>query len=253
MVCHLLGSGLNYIVQLCLGLIGIGLIYLKYRREQPKRSFDVWIKDVSKQIGGLLWGHLINILLAMIIMYHGDQCVPYFINYIIDAIFGVGLCLGLLAITKRLGRAYHLPCLDCGRYSPPLSMDLTESLDQSILSTERPVPNSWQPFKLWLQQLSVWLLIITLVKFFLFLVLILPIQSWWMELGSTILHGLTENESVELLIVMIIIPLIVNICQFFIQDYYFKKKPDTLLVELDTMMNTPYLSSSYVYHQHGEI
>lgn len=238
MVCHLLGSAFNYVIQLSLGLIAISILYLKHRREPQQRPFNTWFKDISKQITGLLWAHLLNLILAMMMARHEDQCVPYFVNYVIDSILGLGLNLLVLNLFRWLGSRYQISVFDFGNYH---IYELTGSIstqDISLLSTASPSrAESWKPMIMWLKQVLVWLAIITFVKLFLFFCLIYPIREWWVQLGALILHGITHSDVTELIIVMIIVPLIVNIYQFIIQDKYLKHKPETLDDGLDTQFD----------------
>ena len=242
MVCRLLGSAFNYVVQLSLGLIALSILYFKYRRERPQRVFSIWLKDVSKQIGGLLWAHLLNLLLAMMLAEHDDQCVPYFVNYIIDSTIGVALNLLLLWGLRWVGHRYQIKFLDFGNYNDQMQESVS-SADLTILAFDARTSfrsNKWAPLKMWFKQLFVWMGIITLIKLFLFFSFIYPLREQLMEAGSKVLHGITSNDVTELMIVMIIVPLIVNICQFIVQDNCLKRKPDTLDLALDSQLDVYY-------------
>lgn len=238
MVCHLLGSAFNYVIQFSLGLIAISILYFKHRREPQQRPFNTWLKDTSKQIVGLLWGHLLNLILAIMMARHEDQCVPYFVNYLIDSILGLGLNLLILQLLRWLGLRYQINVFDFGNYH---TYELTGSIsnqDLSLLSITPPSrTESWRPLIMWFKQVSIWLLIITLVKLSIFFFLIYPIRDWWVHIGALILHGITDNDVTELVLVMVIIPFIVNICQFVIQDNFLKRKPDTLDDGMDLQLD----------------
>jgi hypothetical protein len=239
MVCHLLGSAFNYVIQLSLGLIALSILYFKYRRERPQRAFSIWLKDVSKQMGGLLWGHLLNLILAMMLAGHDDQCVPYFVNYIIDSIIGLALNLLVLWGLRWMGNRYQIKCLDFGNYNSQMAESISSG-DLTMLSFDSRTSvksNKWEPLKMWFKQLFVWMGIITVIKLFLFFCFIYPLREQLMEAGSKVLHGITSNDVTELMIVMIIVPLIVNICQFIVQDNCLKRKPDSLDMALDSQLD----------------
>merc|ERR1719223_2135954 len=95
-------------------------------REKPRRKFETWFMDVTKQGLGAVYAHLLNMLVAAIIAsYHrsgndgklDDQCAWYAINYLVDTTFGLVLALMFLKIldylanTKKLGKFKKLRSL----------------------------------------------------------------------------------------------------------------------------------------------
>lgn len=205
MVCHLFDSGFSYLIQLLLGFVAFSTLVLKYYKESPRRKLSVWFKDVSKQIFGMMWGHLINMLLAIMLQKENDQCVAYFVNFLFDNTLGIILNVLLIYLTKRLGKKYDILAFQSGNYGQ-----------------EELVQHSRKVYWTWFSQLLVWLLIIAFVKVFLFFTLIYPLRVYLLQAGSAILYGITTDENIELVIVMVIVPLIINIIQFLIQDKYLK-------------------------------
>jgi len=238
MVCHLLGSGFNYIIQIALGGIATSILYFKYRRENPRRPLGIWIKDTSKQIIGMAWSHIINLMLAIrLTAKDEDQCVSYFINYIIDSSLGVALNLLILLGTRKLGQRYNLPALDSGNY---------EQYSPENFSLDDPI-SFWKRWRLWVYQVGVWLTIITIIKVIIFFGFIFPAETPLLVAGSTILHGLTNDDQWELVIVMVIVPLIIITSQFLIQDACFKHPPPRLDADLDDYLMSNPQAYPYLY------
>ena len=61
--CKLLG-GFALVVQAILGVIVISVLLLKRAREVPKRKWDTWLGDFSKQICGQGFVHSLNVLIS---------------------------------------------------------------------------------------------------------------------------------------------------------------------------------------------
>ena len=51
--CRLLSGAQTYIVQVMLGFIALSSLWYKRHVERPKRSFETWALDVSKQAIGV--------------------------------------------------------------------------------------------------------------------------------------------------------------------------------------------------------
>ena len=47
--CQLLSGFQTYFVQIFLGIVALSTLWYKRTVERPKRSFEIWLLDVSKQ------------------------------------------------------------------------------------------------------------------------------------------------------------------------------------------------------------
>lgn len=90
--CSLLGGSWAIIAQILLGMIAFSSLIVKRAREDPKRSLNIWLMDVSKQAISLFMAHTLAILAAMLttsLTHHGtSQCAWYFVMYFLDTVLG---------------------------------------------------------------------------------------------------------------------------------------------------------------------
>ncbi len=61
--CKLLGPFALF-VQAIMGVLVIGSLVYKRQRETPKRKWKIWALDVSKQLLGQLFVHMLNVILS---------------------------------------------------------------------------------------------------------------------------------------------------------------------------------------------
>ena len=220
MVCQLLGDWKSIAIQGLLGVSALGTLVVKRVLEVPRRDFTVFVYDVSKQAIGQLYAHGLNLLIAIrLTQPSGDQCVWYFVNFIVDVLCGLPLTYMLVGSTNWLARRYHWTSLLSGEY----------------VSDTRCVNVSY------LKQIVVWLGIVTVTKLILFGAILIPAQTELVSLGSDILSPVTRHnqETMELIIVMVLVPLALNIVQYWVQDAFLKGR-DTLVDQ--STMDTNYLN-----------
>lgn len=51
--CELFTDGFSKLIQVVLGFVAIATLWIKRELEHPKRDFEVWVLDVSKQAMGV--------------------------------------------------------------------------------------------------------------------------------------------------------------------------------------------------------
>ncbi|TIA72533.1 hypothetical protein E3P94_02872 [Wallemia ichthyophaga] len=182
--CRLLGP-VALGVQALMGLIVIGALVFKRYRESIRRPWKVWLCDVSKQIIGQAFVHAFNLLVSDLFAVHGDTTVGVLI------IYGLMKLFHWILVTKLNKQRFH-----SGHYgSPP-----------SILS--------------WLLQLSVYVLILTLMK--LLVVASLALFPFIFSVSDFLLDEMGPNAQV--IISMCVWPLIMNVMQFWLIDSLIKSK-----------------------------
>lgn len=205
--CKLLGNWYSYLIQFSLGIVAFGSLYVKRKYENPKRPKKIWILDISKQIIGGLFAHLCNMLIAYI-LGNNNPCLWYFINYFIDVFVGVILCYYMLKIVNQVANKYpKYNIYETGLYYSP----------QHTIQ------------EVFIKQLLLWIFIIFVTKLILFTTIILPCKNQLYNLGNAILAPVSNNSNLELFVIMILFPLIMNIIQYWIQDNILKGKIDTLM------------------------
>jgi len=192
-------------VQILLAIMALASLYIKRQQEVPRRRFETWFLDVSKQGIGAVYAHVLNMAIAKILANNvrgdrtlDDECAWYAINYIIDTTLGLVLsilCLQLLDIIAECG---HCPLLASrGVYSGPYR------------------------YCTWLIQLTIWCIILTVVKLIICWVMWLTsdVLAWF---GEVLFEPFQRNIRFELLFVMIMFPGILNVIYFWIIDSYLK-------------------------------
>tara|TARA_B100001093_G_scaffold276404_1_gene264147 strand:- start:242 stop:976 length:735 start_codon:yes stop_codon:yes gene_type:complete len=203
--CKLLQGTLTYFLQTCLGIISLSTIYFKWRREYPKRQSKVVIFDISKQVIGMGFAHLLNIAIAIMMSKRitiNDQCRWYFLNFFVDIVFGIPVNYILLKYVNKFIKRKSLHILETGSYRHS-----TYCLNKSFI-----------------YQLFVWLFIVMLSKSIVLLIIILPAARPLNSFGKWLLTPVSHNSNAELTIVMVVFPVLFNIIQFWVQDTFLKGK-----------------------------
>jgi len=166
----------------------------------------VWFLDVMKQGIGSSFGHFANIFLSVIIadtLTDADECQWYGLTYVVDSTLGTAINLSLLRIFEHIVRkSPHCTRMNFGEYGNP------------------PQLNIFFP------QLCVWLTIVLLGKsmiLFWMFQLINPLNTFISRLFR-IFH---DQPRLELVVVMIIIPTILNTVQFWVTDTFLKAHSHT--------------------------
>lgn len=208
--CHLLGGMFALVVQLFLATICIIAAIVKRSNEKPRREWNIWTLDISKQFIGSSFGHFSNIGLSIVISDkisgYADECQWYCLAYVFDSVLGTFLNISILYGFERIIRKYFPRCLSlssAGDYGIPPSL------------------------KTWFVQLFVWIIIITISKFGILLILLNaanPLNNFI----AMIFSWFKIHPDLELIMVMVIMPGTFNTLQFWIQDTYIKKQSGPL-------------------------
>jgi len=213
--CKLLAGVQTYFIQFLLGFLSLSSLYVKRKLEYPQRQWTVFKYDVSKQIVGMGFAHLINISIAVMIRKQydmPDECRWYFLNFLIDVTIGILINYYLLETFKRLYKKYSWTSLTPGEYQPS--------------------NNCYN--KSFVLQLCNWLLIILISKALVLYLIIIPMRHTLDSFGKWFLGPVSHNNSLELFIVMILLPLLFNLTQFWVQDNILKGRKhyiDTCLIQ----------------------
>ncbi|KAF7352443.1 hypothetical protein MVEN_01209000 [Mycena venus] len=208
--CRLLGP----IALVSNGLMGVlvilSLVY-KRHREKPMRPWRIWLFDVSKQVVGQMFVHAFNVLVSDLVSHHSSNnaCVSYFLNILIDTTIGVGLIYVVLRVlTFVASEKFHLKGFESGVYGTPPS------------------------FKYWMRQATIYIMALTTMKFMVIGLLALLPGMW--TLGAWLLSWTWSGagDTLEVIFVMGIFPIIMNILQFWLIDSIVKASGVAL--DLDT-------------------
>mmetsp|Transcript_24051 Transcript_24051/g.56754 ORF Transcript_24051/g.56754 Transcript_24051/m.56754 type:complete len:294 (+) Transcript_24051:175-1056(+) len=194
-------------VQILLAFFALMSLWFKRQKEQPRRKFRTWFLDVSKQGVGACYAHVLNMIIAAIIVNNDngvsntslkDQCAWYGMTYLVDTTLGLLLAIwGLKAIDWMANEWDWVSLKHTGVY---------EGVDGLLH---------------WIHQALAWLMILTVGK-----VIIYYFMLWTADFlsffGSLLFTPLQANIRFELLFVMIFFPGVLNVIYFWIADHYLK-------------------------------
>lgn len=89
---------------------------VKRRCESPRRKWQVFTLDVSKQVVSCLLVHFANLHLSVVVANEKDQCVTYLAAMLVDVTIGVILSWILLRFFDIVFAKLGAECLVSGNY-----------------------------------------------------------------------------------------------------------------------------------------
>nr|XP_057921832.1 transmembrane protein 110, like isoform X1 [Doryrhamphus excisus] len=184
------------LIQGLLAIVAFSTLMLKRFREPVgiRRPWRIWFYDTSKQAIGALFIHFSNVFLST--LTKEDPCSLYLMNFLLDATMGMlVIWLGVKVVSKVVEHK-QWTLLTFGEYGDP--------------------PQA----AAWLGQCGIYLLIMVLEKGAISLVLLVP---GWSKLQEVLL-GYIANPQLELALVMLIVPFIVNSIMFWVVDSLMMRK-----------------------------
>ncbi|KAH9467340.1 hypothetical protein MJO28_000091 [Puccinia striiformis f. sp. tritici] len=208
--CSLLGP-FSILIQAIMALIILASLLYKRHREKPKRKYRIWTADVSKQVLGQAFVHMLNIFISdsmASLPSKGNPCALYFMNIFIDTTIGVFvLFLALnfitLLVCKTLKKTSTNLGLSSGIYPDPF-------------------------IKSWMKQLSIYFIGLIILKLFVLGLFWLG-GSALIKFGNSIIEAISLDPKIQILVVVMIGPTILNVLQFLLIDSFIKHKPHTNL------------------------
>ncbi|XP_010086463.1 PREDICTED: transmembrane protein 110-like, partial [Pterocles gutturalis] len=190
------------------------LIFFAVKRfrepKEERRPWRIWFYDTSKQAIGALFIHFANVFLSD--LTDEDPCSLYLINFILDATLGMLLIWLGVKVVSWIVHHKKYTYLVFGEYGDP--------------------PQA----AAWIGQCILYLLIMVFEKTVISLVLLIP---GWTKLQQ-ILLGYIPNPQLELVLVMLVVPFIVNAIMFWVVDSLIMRKykqKDTL--DINGSIETP--------------
>lgn len=191
-------------MQLIVLLTSIGVLIAKKYCEKSKRSWLTFGLDSSKQVIGAGWVHVANLALSILISSNlpgrSDPCVWYFTNFVWDCTLGVFVEYMVFKLVLWLFATFCPdPDLESGQYR-------NEAGKFSL--------------KRYAKQLAMWLFVVFCMKAF--MSFMLTRTSLFYDVSENVLHAARGSPSLELFVVMIITPSIMNTVQFLLQDIILK-------------------------------
>uniref|UniRef100_A0A1A8DPP2 Transmembrane protein 110, like n=1 Tax=Nothobranchius kadleci TaxID=1051664 RepID=A0A1A8DPP2_NOTKA len=188
------------LIQALLAVVAFSTLMLKRFREPVgiRRPWRIWFFDTSKQAIGALFIHFANVFLST--LTKEDPCSLYLMNFLLDATLGMLAIWLAVKLVSRLVEYKQWTLLVFGEYGDP--------------------PQA----AAWLGQCGVYLLVMVLEKGVISLVLLIP---GWSKLQEVLLSYIA-NPQLELALVMLIVPFIVNSIMFWVVDSLTMRKHKTM-------------------------
>lgn len=197
--CRVLAGNFAKLVQVLLGLISLGVLLCKFKRDHAGRTFLQFCLDSSKQLVSVGWLHILNAATAVILghvtkLSRADECSWYWVEIMVDTTVGVYVEYLLLYCLPGWARG-----LTSGTYFDREGYFLIKSYGK---------------------QLAFWLFIVTLMK--VTMVGLMIIGSRFLLMGaSVLLSNFQQSPRLELLVVMVLTPAVMNSVQFWLVDNIF--------------------------------
>nr|XP_046235657.1 transmembrane protein 110, like [Scatophagus argus] len=184
------------LIQGLLAIVAFSTLMLKRFREPVgiRRPWRIWFFDTSKQAIGALFIHFANVFLST--LTKEDPCSLYLMNFLLDATLGMLVIWLAVKLVSKLVEYKQWTLLMFGEYGDP--------------------PQA----AAWLGQCGIYLLIMVLEKGVISLVLLVP---GWSKLQEVLLSYIA-NPQLELVLVMLIVPFIVNSIMFWVVDSLMMRK-----------------------------
>ncbi|KAH9260591.1 hypothetical protein BASA81_001058 [Batrachochytrium salamandrivorans] len=195
--CKVLGDDLFSLVVNCmLGAIALSSLLIKRRYfDKLKRTNRAFCMDVSKLFVSGTTGHLLNVAISQSLGggdIGGDECAYYLVNYLLDFVFGVPLTMYCLNSTLRLSHRQGWTSLQ-----------------------QRGYYND--SFGVWVKQTLEFTGVVAGVKVCLALPLF-AMQHSFAKLGGVLVTSLQHDPQLELFVVMLVVPTLLNVVQFVVYD-----------------------------------
>jgi len=200
MGCTLLENAFDYIVQIVLTIISFVILIGNWWIEQPRRPWKIAALDGSKQGGGFFVAHVCNMALSIELhLPNGpDPCEWYWVNIMLDTTVRLLITFALFKSCERLIERMRWDALRSGKYGTPIQ------------------------YTRWAKQLALWLSLVFVSKVLMGLITFL-LRAQLGAVSVALLHPVAAYDSrLELTVVMVITPLVMNTFQLLVQDGFLK-------------------------------
>eukprot|EP00611_Tribonema_gayanum_P000241 TRINITY_DN10171_c0_g2_i1.p1 TRINITY_DN10171_c0_g2~~TRINITY_DN10171_c0_g2_i1.p1 ORF type:complete len:338 (-),score=29.02 TRINITY_DN10171_c0_g2_i1:49-1062(-) len=202
--CRLIGGTYANVLQFVLGIAALTGLLVKRQQEKPRRPIKVWIYDVSKQGYGALFVHFWNIVMSMILAdlsrranadaVERDACALYFVQFVLDMMLGMVMIWAMVRTQEWLAERCNVPSLAVsGDYGNPPKVQ-------------------W----FW-HQLGAYMMSLLIIKTVISTVVVAE-DRILSRVSTWLFSPVAKHPDVELTIVMIVCPWILNALQFWIMD-----------------------------------
>lgn len=212
--CELLGP-IALFVQGLLGVLAISsLVWKRYHEWPNRRPWRIWIYDVSKQVIGASFIHVINLVLSILSklrpgvhlavssqlkpllkkpsIISDNPCDYYFLNILFDTTIGIPVLYFFIVVLTELLRRVGIQGVRSGEYGEP--------------------PKFWN----YVKQLTIYLLALGLMKVGIYIIVVVfPVL---VHIAVWLLARLDPYPNVQVTFVLLVFPLVMNIFQYYVVD-----------------------------------
>jgi hypothetical protein len=172
-------------------IVTFPILILKWMVEEPRRTFNVWLMDISKQVMCLI----VSLYTLVGSRDMKDYCIRYFVVILTDGIIVSFFSLTLLAIVQNMFMNWRTLKFTSGNYTR-----------EHIL-------------KSWIYQLSIWTLVCSISKFIVSqFVLFCEVPLYFAS--SMVLLPLKRNQNIETFIILVLLPTITNLIVLWVIDEF---------------------------------
>jgi hypothetical protein len=203
--CTVAAGTFAIVVQAVLGASVLFTLVYKRFREQPKRQWNIWAMDTSKQAFAMSLQHGVNVLLAVLFAREAGQmvageCIWYITNFTITVACGLVILTFYMKLHNHLVDKYELTWLKSGEYGDPPSICR------------------------WMVQMLHWGVVCCAEKFISAAFVIYPLRHHIDALIAKAEAPFLPYPHVELVLVMVVAPAVLNSIFAWIVDNLIKDK-----------------------------
>eukprot|EP00747_Dinoflagellata_sp_TGD_P038684 gnl/TRDRNA2_/TRDRNA2_139820_c0_seq1.p1 gnl/TRDRNA2_/TRDRNA2_139820_c0~~gnl/TRDRNA2_/TRDRNA2_139820_c0_seq1.p1 ORF type:complete len:246 (-),score=26.11 gnl/TRDRNA2_/TRDRNA2_139820_c0_seq1:86-823(-) len=218
--CELFGT-FGLLVQGFIAAFCFFTLFTIWRCETPRRNFLTWVFDVTKQLTGASWAHILNVCQAQVFSTlptertGNNACIFYLISFMFDVIVNTFLCWQLHRLVRPL--LLRRCSIEIGEYEK-------EEEKNSILDDSPSVGPSASKWRQMILQTAIWLGIISSVR-----IIAVPILYFGQGFMYRIYDWLFDvcmldgHPRRELIVSIILIPMGCDVLQFAFVDSILKK------------------------------
>jgi hypothetical protein len=188
-VCTVAAGTFAIVVQAVLGASVLGTLIYKRYHESPKRPWNIWAMDTSKQAFAMSLQHLVNVVLAVLFaqgQMQAGECIWYITNFSITVACGLVILSLYMKLHNFLVDKYDLTWLRSGEYGDPPEVGR------------------------WFVQMLHWGVICCLEKFITAALVIYPLHTSIDVLIARAEEPLLPYPHSELILVMVLLPALLN-------------------------------------------
>ena len=225
---------LGLIIQGILGVMSFSALIIKRYFEHPKRPWNIWVLDTSKQVISSALVHWMNMMLSLLLREGSvtDGCEWYFINFACDVAIGTFIWFLIIKLIEGFAALNGIDVLNTGVYVHEDYSDISKvTLEPTQQESRHKID-----YKIWFIQLVVWSVVVVIVKIIMFFSIQL-FSTYFEQIADFLLGWLKKFPDLKLILIMIIVPIILNSIQFWLQDNILKGKKENILKFINSPFN----------------